>query len=466
MRSGLAAIVLAAAAATAHAQVDGGGQPLDGDMARDGGVAAPDGGVAAPDGGVSEAEIQKALQADVAAQTKDRAAAAAPVPAPTQSTGSGFAGALGRVFQTLNPDISVIADFAAGWFADDAGTIKSGDDPQSTGFKVQELELALQAVVDPYFRADVFLTIPDLQGIEVEEAYLTTTHLPGNLQIKAGIFRADIGRQNAQHLHLQDFTRRPELNAQFLGVDGLRAPGLEVNWLVPRLPFYLVLSASAFSVGPADADQPLQTFGGGSRWDFAYLATARAFFPFSDTTSLYAGLNYARGKTSQRVLGNSALPSTADGLTLYDNYYDNLYGADLYLKWKPVNQSRSYASVAWQTEYFVRQIPDLIRGGVRDPQLEGGLYSQLVVQVHRRWYLGARGELMGIPSGDNIKREYAGAGSVTWALSEFSRVRLYGEVRYGPRFLPEDATPHAARLTTAAFLQLEAAIGAHGAHPF
>jgi len=88
-------------------------------------------------------------------------------------------------------------------------------------------------VVDPYFRADIFLTIPNLSGIEVEEAFLTTTHLPGNFQIKAGIFRAGLGRQNTQHLHLQDFTRRPAINPQFLGVDGLRAPGLEVNWLVP-----------------------------------------------------------------------------------------------------------------------------------------------------------------------------------------------------------------------------------------
>src|SRR5262249_51742622 len=166
---------------------------------------------AAPaDGGVSEAEIQKALQADVSAQKQAQAAAAAPVPQPQATSGSGFGAALGRVFQTLNPDISAIIDFAAGWYADDLGTIKSGDDPQLTGFNAQEIEVALQAVVDPYFRADVFITVPNLQNFEIEEAFLTTTHLPWNLQLKAGIFRAAIGRQNQQHLHLQDFTRRPE----------------------------------------------------------------------------------------------------------------------------------------------------------------------------------------------------------------------------------------------------------------
>lgn len=472
-------LMIVGAAATARAQVDGGASVDGGTAATTPAATAPAPTATPADGGVSTSEIEKAMAADAAQKEAKAAAGAGAAESPTTSPGgtvnsptpssggwSGFGAALGRVFQTLNPDISAIVDATAGWYQDDQGTIKSGDDPAATGFNLQEVELALQAVVDPYFRADIFLTIPNLNGLEVEEAFLTTTHLPANLQIKAGLFRAGLGRQNAQHLHLQDFTRRPAINPQLLGVDGLRAPGLEVNWLVPKIPFYLVLSASAFSVAPAAIDEPLQTFGGGARWDLTYVATARAFFPFNDTTSLYAGLNYAHGKTSQSVSGNATLPSTAQGLTLYDNYYDNLYGADLYLKWKPVNQTRTYASVAWQTEYFVRQIPDVLINGVRHPQVEGGMYSQVVAQVHRRWYLGLRGELMGIPSGDNIHREYAGAGSITWALSEFSRVRLYGEIRYGQRFLPEDAAPKPNRLSGAAFLQLEAAIGAHGAHPY
>jgi hypothetical protein len=456
MTRALGAFVVLAIAATAHAQVDGGAPP-PGDMA-----------LAPADGGVSQAEIENALKADVAVQKQAQArdVAAATVGGSQQAPQTGFSAAFGRIMQSLNPDISAIIDFAAGWYGDDLGTIKSGDDPQLTGFNVQEIEVALQAVVDPYFRADVFLTVPNLQNFEVEEAFLTTTHLPANLQLKAGIFRAGIGRQNGQHLHMQDFTRRPTLNPQFLGVDGLRSPGMELNWLVPRLPFYLVLAYSMFSVAPAEVDQPLQTFGGGARWDFTYLATARAFFPLSDSMSLLAGLNYAHGKTSQRVTGNQALPSTVESVTIYDNYYDNLYGADLYLKWKPPNQARSYASVQWQSEYFLRQIPNLLIGGVTHPQLEGGLYSQVVVQTHRRWFLGLRGEVEGIPEGDNVKHQYAAETSVTWALSEFSRIRLYGEVRYGPRFLPENTLAQQPRWTGAAFLQMEAAIGAHGAHPF
>jgi hypothetical protein len=417
---------------------------------------------AEPDGGVSEADIARAIQADQAAQAK---AAGQGAPAPATPTPSALPTPGARGFQTLNPDISAILDLATGLYTNE-NVVKSGDDPQASGFRVQEVEIALQQVVDPYFRADIFLTIPNLSGLEVEEAYLTATSLPGNLQLRAGIFRAQIGRQNAQHLHQQDFTRRPTLNPELLGIDGLRAPGAELSWLTPGIPFFLLWSASAFSVAPAEPDEPLQTFGGGGRGDLTALATARAFFPVSEATSIYAGLNYARGRTSQSSGDPLGVPPIPIGPTVYDNFADNLYGVDLYLKWKPANQAETYASFAWQSEYFVRQIRGLAIGGVSDPQLEGGFYTQVVMQTHRRWYVGLRGEAMGLPAGDNIKRQYAGEASLTWGLSEFSRVRLYGELRRGPLFLPLDPVTVGPRTTGAAFVQLEAAIGAHGAHPF
>ena len=406
---------------------------------------------------IDEEEIRKAMAADQA--EKQKSAPSYAQPAAPSTTQSAQPSAIGRFIQSLNPDISAIADFAGGYYSADSTTVKSGDDPGHTGFTVPEVELAFQATVDPYFRADIFLTIPNLGGIEVEEAYLTTRSLPWNFQIKAGIFRAGLGRQNAQHLHLQDFTRRPALNAALLGIDGLHSPGLEINWLVPRIPFYMLLSASAFTVDPADPNQILQTFGGGKRYDFTYVGTVKSFFPLNETTSIYLGLNYAHGKTSQQTTKTSALIESTGAVlpTLYDNFYDNLYGADLYLKWKPSNVTRTYASIAWQTEYFLRHIPNLILNGKNVVELEGGLYSQLVFQVARRWYLGARGEVMGIPSGDNVHREYASAGSVTFAWSEFARVRVYGEARF-PQWGPA--------VNGAAFLQLEASIGAHGAHPF
>ena len=164
------------AGATAHAQVDGGAPPND-PRAADGGVLR---------GRDREGAAGRRRRAEGRRKATGRAVGADAATAGAVDAARGFGAAMGRVFQSLNPDISAIVDFAAGWYADDQGTIKSGDDPQSTGFKVQEVELALQAVVDPYFRADIFLTIPNLAGIEVEEAFLTTTHLPAQLADQGG----------------------------------------------------------------------------------------------------------------------------------------------------------------------------------------------------------------------------------------------------------------------------------------
>jgi hypothetical protein len=141
-----------------------------------------------------------------------------------------------------------------------------------------------------------------------------------------------------------------------------------------------------------------------------------------------------------------------------------LYGIDVTFKWK----RQPHRWLAWQTEFFLRQIPDLRILGVAHSQAEGAMYSQLVVQLARRWQVGVRGELDGLPRGDNVRNQAALSGAVTWALSEFSRVRLYGEVLvpFGP------PTPNAMFVAAAAppgtngalFLQFEAGIGAHAAH--
>jgi hypothetical protein len=126
-----------------------------------------------------------------------------------------------------------------------------------------------------------------------------------------------------------------------------------------------------------------------------------------------------------------------------------LYGGDLYYKWKPANVAQSYASFQWTTEFYARTLAD---GG----PTEGAGYSEAVVQIARRFYLGGRFDLTGLPSGPSVPRRYGGAGSLTFAPSEFSRVRLYGQEIGGP----------GVQSTTIGFLQVEYSMGAHGAHPF
>src|SRR6185369_4115923 len=71
--------------------------------------------------------------------------------------------------KVFNPDIAVIGDFlgAAG---------HNSVNPQP-GFEMHESEASFQAVVDPYARADFFLSFGET-GVELEEGYATLTALP------------------------------------------------------------------------------------------------------------------------------------------------------------------------------------------------------------------------------------------------------------------------------------------------
>src|SRR3954467_138154 len=284
---------------------------------------APDGGVApGADGGTPDdeelrKELEQSLQQDAAAKdaAQQGAGAAAPSGATAPASG-GPQGTAARGPQSLNPDISAILDANAGYERRGVA-YRNGDDPdlhggpntRGAGFTAQEVELALSAIVDPYFRGDIFLTIPNLDGLEVEEAFATTTSLPHSLQLKAGSFRSAYGRQNGQHLHVQDFTRRPLVNAAFLGEDGLRGPGVQVSWLAP-LPFFLTLSGEALSLRSDPADQsgaipqPVASFGSDASARPTLAAEAKAFFPLGEAWSLYSGLSFASGKSAGFLLAD------------------------------------------------------------------------------------------------------------------------------------------------------------------
>ena len=356
-----------------------------------------------------------------------------------------------RTFQSFNPDISVIIDGTAGYankrsysMAGDDPDLKGGSNDRPAGFTLQELEVAFQAVVDPFFRADVFLTIPNLEAIEVEEAVVTTTSLPAGFQVRAGVFRSAFGRQNGQHLHLQDFTRRPLINEAFLGVDGLRAPGMQVSWLFPT-SFFLQLSAEAFSVPRPEDTGHLTSFGGGKRTDLTYTTELKVFVPATQALSLYGGINAAFGKSTYPRDGAST----------------SVEGLDFYLKYKPPNVVGGYFSLAWTTEYFLRQVQPLAAG--ETVAQDGGLYTQLVFQLARQWLLGVRQDFLGVPQSTLQPRVQRTSLSLTFVFSEFARLRLYGE---------RETTPAAGQSIFsgpecyATYLQLEVAIGAHGAHPF
>ena len=115
------------------------------------------------------------------------AAATAPAPEPTPAALPVDAGAAAANSKVFNPDTSVLANFVGV-----AGKNPVSDQPS---LQLTEVEAAFQAVVDPYARADFFLSAgPD--GLEVEEGFITFTSLPANLLLKVGKMRAQFGKVN------------------------------------------------------------------------------------------------------------------------------------------------------------------------------------------------------------------------------------------------------------------------------
>jgi hypothetical protein len=423
---------------------------------------------------VDPAELQKAIQQDAASTAAKQGGAgpagvepagqtpspASVLPAAGLAPDNGQAAVRPPGSSLLNPAMSVILDADFGYYGWSATNFKllrlpvAGDDPAVTeplttgreGFGIQEVEVAASAAIDPYLEGAVFLTIPNLQGLEVEEGYLVTTALPANLQFKAGTFRSQFGRNNSQHLHLQNFTRRPLMTGLLFGADGLRGPGAQASVLLP-LPWFATFYTEAFSIGAPDDTTQVETFGGGGRATpnkLTYTAVLEQYWDLGENTSLLLGMNFATGRLYDCAATVVVCePSVVPAPRTY------LYGGDLYFKWKPANVAQTYASFQWTTEAYGRSITE---GG----PTEGAAYTEPVLQFARRWFLGGRFDVTGLPSGAFVPRRYGYSGSLTFTPSEFSRFRLYMQELTGP------GVPS----STVGFLQAEYSMGAHGAHPF
>src|SRR5205814_8537548 len=126
--------------------------------------------------------------------------------------------------------------------------LETGDhDPQQRGFNARNTELAFDGAVDPYFEGFaniVFKLNNDNETeVEVEEAFMQTTDLPYNLQLKGGQFFAAFGRINPMHPHVWDFADDALVHGRFLGPDGLRGVGAQVSWTVPASWYSQVILA-------------------------------------------------------------------------------------------------------------------------------------------------------------------------------------------------------------------------------
>jgi len=354
--------------------------------------------------------------------------------------------------------------------ARDLDHIEVGDhDPQQRGFNARNIELAFDGAVDPYFEGFaniVFKLDNDNQtDVEVEEAFMQTTSLPFNLQLKAGQFFAAFGRLNPTHPHTWDFVDTPLVNGLFLGPDGLRGVGAQTSWTLP-LPWYsqLILASqngrgsTGFSFrNPGDDgmffDRITTDREARGLQDFVWIPRFENSFNLSDTQTVLAGVSGAFGSNETGA-----------------NSRTQIYGADFLYKWKSSHAEGGFPFVKWQTEFMYRRF-QAGRGAdesfpVAETFHDWGMYSQVLWGFKKGWVAGIRGDYVDMQDSkftDDLDRQsrWRLSANLTWYPTEFSKIRL----QYNQDFLEENFFL-SGREVESVFLQWEFILGAHGAHKF
>ncbi|MBI3792388.1 MAG: hypothetical protein HY275_16115 [Gemmatimonadetes bacterium] len=359
-------------------------------------------------------------------------------------------GAVGPTNPRMLPDFSAVGDLIADL------TKERSTQPDQTRFGVREVELAVQAVVDPYFRGDVFLGINDQEKISIEQAFLTTTALPWGLQAQLGRFLMPVGKQNTTHRHDLHTIEYPYALQRFLSDDGLKGTGVSLSKIFSPFGFYqeiIVTAVDRFGERPdtltasAPANQSLTGLGGSAR--------LRNYVDFSEAANLEFSASVVTGRREQPLSGTFAGGLNAIALR------QTVVGGDVTFRWKPLQQGL-YQSLIVQGEFMqqLNQRPDasavpagLTYLGPTGDYSGGYLFARW--QLTQRLYLGGRYDNVEDPTAGGARLE-AESAVLEWFPSEFSK--LIAQI--------EHVAPPGAQPMNRLLLQATFAIGPHKPHPF
>jgi hypothetical protein len=319
----------------------------------------------------------------------------------------------------FNPAMAVIGNFVGV-----AGKNEVEDEPS---LAVRESEISFQAVVDPYARADFFIALSN-EEIELEEGFITFTHLPADFLVKVGKFKAQIGKVNLMHFHTLPWVDQTLPVVNLLGgEEGWNDAGISVARLFP-LP------------GDTFSELVLQLFRGESeglfeapsRSDVAYLGQYRVYRDLGDDHNLELGATWGRGHNGV----------TDDSETTLENIH-------LVYRWRPLAGTR-YRTFILRSELFRSR-----REQEDGKQTARGFFVAGDYRFAQRWWAGGRYEFADHADDANA-RDRGEAVTLTFWPSEFSQIR--GELRR--RRYAGGIEAHEA------LIQFQFSIGAHGAHPF
>ncbi len=339
--------------------------------------------------------------------------------------------------KVFNPDIAVIGDFLGAIGKNNVQPDPFGPGSAPRALQMHESEASFQAVVDPYARADFFISFGE-EGVDLEEGYVTFTSLPGGLLTKVGKMRAAFGKVNSLHNHVLPWTDRPLVSNNLVGgEDGISDAGLSVARLIPNPWLFLEGTAQVFRGDSGPSEQPL--FVANRRGDVSVVGHLRAYQDITEDSNIDLGFSYAHGHNDAGVVNGFDAGRFTTGL----------YGIDATYRWRPLQRS-IYHSFIGRTEWIWSrrdQLTGLQRGN--------GMYASGDYQFARRWFAGGRYDRSAHADNASLT-DTGGSFVITYWPSEFSQVR--GQYRRTNYALGASANE--------LLFQFQFSIGAHGAHPF
>lgn len=379
-------------------------------------------------------EAQRRTTAAFSGATEARTTPTARAKAPT---------AQGATNSRLLPDISVVGDLIAD-LSPDGSTQEDG-----TRFGVREVELALQAAVDPTFRADVFLGFSDAEGVHIEQAFMTATSLP--VEVRLGRFLAPFGKQNTTHRHDLHTVDHSLVTQRFLGEEGLKGTGIYLGRILAPFGFFQELIFTATDrLGEAPEDLFTEESTSKDLADLAYSARLRNYWDLSEAANLEISGSVMKGQRERPIdIPTGEINAVAMGQTTF--------GADVTFRWRPPAQGL-YKSFILQGEFMAQQNENVDVSISPRPIIVddlSGFYVFGRYQISRRGYLGARFDSVDDLEFDG-ERTNAVSGYWQFYPSEFSKIVA--------KF--ERVSPKSFEAFNRFILQATFALGPHKPHPF
>lgn len=368
-------------------------------------------------------------------------------------------GAVGPINARMLPDISVVGDLVG-----DASPNQSTQEDGSR-YNVREVELAVQAVVDPYFRGDIFLGFSDIEKVSIEQAFFTATSLPWQVEGRLGRFLMPFGKENTIHRHDLHTVEYPYVIQRFLNEEGQKGTGLYAGRVFSPFGFFQeIILTSVDQLGETEdlraIEAPNRTLGG-----LGFSGRLRNYWDLGEASNVELSGSAMTGRVLQPLSGSVLFNGETVNAVVARQ---STFGVDLTYRWRPLQQGL-YQSFILQAE-VMRQVNER-ESSLRDripsnpttggPFFDGptrdftGGYAFARWQLTRRLFVSARGDVVQDPVDIDNRTLTAGSGYLEFYPSEFSKLMAMYERR-----------SVAGEGENRILFQATFALGPHRPHPF